>query len=193
MKEDENIQVEMSDDTRTSHQDWVRSLVDCHAASLTRYAISITGNIESARDVVQETFLRLCREEREKIQNYITPWLFKVCRSRALDYHRKEGRMTPLQDSSLARETSLDPTPSIAAEKKESSKLVHKALDTLPSNQREVIRLKFQNGLSYKEISDVTELSVSNVGFLLHSAIKSIRKELGSHYDLMPKPGESQS
>ena len=193
MKDDENKQDEMSDDTRTNHQDWVRSLVDCHAVSLTRYAVSITGDIESARDVVQETFLRLCREKREKIQSYITPWLFKVCRSRALDHHRKVGRMKPLQDSNLEHETAHEPLPSVAAEKKESSKLVLKAVDTLPSNQREVIRLKFQNGLSYKEISDITELSVSNVGFLLHTAIKSIRKELGSHYDMMPKPGESQS
>ena len=48
-------------------------------------------------------------------------------------------------------------------------------LGRLPENQQECIRLKFQNGLSYKEISEVTKLSVSNVGFLIHSGIKTIR------------------
>jgi DNA-directed RNA polymerase specialized sigma24 family protein len=48
----------------------------------------------------------------------------------------------------------------------------------LPKNQREVLRLKFQCDLSYKEISAVTQLSVTNVGFLIHTAIKTLRKEL---------------
>jgi RNA polymerase sigma-70 factor (ECF subfamily) len=45
----------------------------------------------------------------------------------------------------------------------------------LPVNQREVVRLKFQNQLSYEEIAAVTSLSVSNVGFLLHTALKTLR------------------
>ena len=40
------------------------------------------------------------------------------------------------------------------------------------------MRLKFQNGLSYKEISRVTELSVSNVGYLIHTAIQKLRQQL---------------
>lgn len=48
----------------------------------------------------------------------------------------------------------------------------------LPDNQREVLRLKFQAGLSYQEISQVTTLSVSNVGYLLHTAIKRLREQL---------------
>ena len=46
----------------------------------------------------------------------------------------------------------------------------------LPDNQQEVIRLKFQNDLSYREISEITGLSVSNVGFLLHVGIKRLRE-----------------
>jgi len=51
-------------------------------------------------------------------------------------------------------------------------------LDSLPLNQQEVVRLKFQNDLSYQEISRITKLSVSNVGFLIHTAIKTIRRKL---------------
>ena len=49
-------------------------------------------------------------------------------------------------------------------------------LDRLPETQQEVIRLKFQHGLSYKEISASTGLSVTNVGFILHTGIKRLRK-----------------
>ena len=63
-------------------------------------------------------------------------------------------------------------------EQKEELGRVLRILQTLPRNQQEVIRLKFQNGLSYREISEVTKLSVSNVGFLLHTGLKTVRQKL---------------
>ncbi len=53
-----------------------------------------------------------------------------------------------------------------------------KTLEQLPENQREVIRLKFQQELSYKEISEATGLAVGNVGFLLHTGLKRLRSLL---------------
>ena len=70
------------------------------------------------------------------------------------------------------------PDPSSLLQKKESLSRVQSMLADLSENQQEVVRLKFQAGLSYREISDVTGLSVSNVGFLLHTAIKTLRQNL---------------
>jgi RNA polymerase sigma-70 factor (ECF subfamily) len=53
-------------------------------------------------------------------------------------------------------------------------------IDRLPPNQQEVVRLKFQNGFSYKEISRITELSVGNVGFLIHTAVARLRTEFAA-------------
>ena len=53
-------------------------------------------------------------------------------------------------------------------------------IDHLPANQQEVVRLKFQNGFSYKEISQITALSVSNVGFLIHTAVARLRTEFAA-------------
>lgn len=53
-----------------------------------------------------------------------------------------------------------------------------KVLETLPVSQQEVIRLKFQNELTYKEISQVTGLSITNVGFLIHTGLKAIRQTM---------------
>ena len=50
----------------------------------------------------------------------------------------------------------------------------------LPASQQEVIRLKFQNGFSYKEISRITEHSVSNVGVLIHTAVQRLRAEFAA-------------
>ena len=70
-----------------------------------------------------------------------------------------------------------------SAETTETRELHQAALELLaelPEHQQEVVRLKFQSGLSYREIGDVTGLSVSNVGYLLHVALKTIRQRLAS-------------
>ena len=51
-------------------------------------------------------------------------------------------------------------------------------MSDLPDNQQECIRLKFQHGMSYKQISQITSLTVTNVGFLIHTGLKSVRREL---------------
>ena len=50
-------------------------------------------------------------------------------------------------------------------------------LNKLPDQQQEVIRLKVAHELSYREISDITGLTVSNVGYLLHTGLKSLREQ----------------
>jgi len=67
--------------------------------------------------------------------------------------------------------------PGEAAEQQDSHVQVLALIRQLPENQREVVRLKFQNDLSYKEIASITELSVSNVGFLLHTALRTLRAQ----------------
>ena len=57
---------------------------------------------------------------------------------------------------------------------------VIRLLEVLMMNQQEVVRLKFQNGFSYKEISRITALSVSNVGFLIHTAVARLRTEFAA-------------
>lgn len=53
-----------------------------------------------------------------------------------------------------------------------------KLIESLPANQREVVRLNFQNDLSYRESSCITRLSVSNVGALIHTAVKKFRAQM---------------
>jgi RNA polymerase sigma-70 factor (ECF subfamily) len=61
---------------------------------------------------------------------------------------------------------------------KEAEADVFRALADLPANQAEVIRLKFQNGFSYREISRVTKLTETNVGFLIHTGLKTMRQRV---------------
>jgi RNA polymerase sigma factor (sigma-70 family) len=162
-------------DTDTSS--WVRELLAEYQGALVRYAQHITSDLELARDAVQDTFLRLCSQDPKQLAGRIAPWLFTVCRNRALDLKRKERRMKPLEDAH-AIPTEAEDSPQKQAERREEMTNISRMMSQLPTNQQEVMRLKFQNGLSYKEISEVTGLTVSNVGFILHTAIRSMRKQL---------------
>jgi len=82
------------DNTRPA--EWVRAAVDRFAGPLIRYSQGITGDLEQARDVVQETFIRLCAEKPERVESHLAQWLFTVCRNLAIDGQRKRGRMTHL-------------------------------------------------------------------------------------------------
>jgi RNA polymerase sigma-70 factor (ECF subfamily) len=154
-----------------SKSEWIVEALNAHEAKLLRYATWLMGDLEGAREIVQETFLRLCKEKRtEEIAGYLPQWLFTVCRNLAFDTRKKEARMTPLGDAHIGVDSRLH--------EKQTAGEIFRMLDRLPKNQREVVYLKFQCDLSYKEISEITKLSVTNVGFLMHTALRGLRKEL---------------
>lgn len=165
--------------------EWVRLALERHEAGLLRYALSLTGDPDTARDVVQDTFLKLCEQEPGSVDGHMAQWLFTVCRNRAHDVHRKERRMSPLDELELESQEAAGPSPSASASDRDTAAALMTLLAGLPANQREVVRLKFQGQMSYEEIAAVTSLSVGNVGFLLHTAIKTLRRRL----DALDKPG----
>ena len=145
---------------------------------LVRYAGRIVRDVERARDVVQDTFLRLLKADNVPDADRLAQWLFTVCRNRALDVVRKEKRMTTLSDAHTDSAASGDPSPPDVAADREALGRLGRVLVTLPERQQEVIQLKFQNDFSYRQIAGVTGLSVSNVGFQIHTAIKTMRRQL---------------
>ena len=149
-------------------------------APLTRYATRLLGDPDRARDVVQDTFVKLMAQSPAAIDGHAVEWLFTVCRHRALDVLRKEGRMRRFEDGQIERVTAADPRPGRELEHAETHAAILRLIERLPPNQQEVVRLKFQNGFSYKEISRITELSVTNVGFLIHTAVARLRADFAA-------------
>jgi RNA polymerase sigma-70 factor (ECF subfamily) len=156
---------------------FVRSVVEQFQPQLLRYATRLLGDADRARDAVQDTFVRLLAQPRTTVDGHVAEWLFTVCRNRVFDINRKEGRMKRFAEGAAERVVAAEPRPGAELEAEETQAAVLRLIDRLPHNQQEVIRLKFQNGFSYKEISRITQLSVSNVGFLIHTAIKALQRE----------------
>jgi len=159
---------------------FVQTAVAEFQAPLTRYAARLVGDPDRARDVVQDTFVKLLSQQPGALNGHLAEWLFTVCRHRCLDVLRKEGRMKRFEEGQIERVTAEEPRPSRVIESAEIQEAVLRLIDQLPHNQQEVIRLKFQNGFSYKEISRITTLSVSNVGVLIHHAVARLRTEFAA-------------
>jgi RNA polymerase sigma factor (sigma-70 family) len=162
---------------------WIHSALDRHEAALVRYAaLKLGGDVERARDVVQEAFLRLCQQPRAEVEDHLAEWLHRVVRNLASDARRKESRMTTFSDEDTAHavEGARAPgdTPEEAIERQDTGAHVLERLARLPEKQREALRLKFQSGLSYKEIAAVMDETVGNVGWLIHVGLKGLRSRL---------------
>jgi RNA polymerase sigma-70 factor (ECF subfamily) len=162
---------------------WIQCAIEKHEGSLLRYAQHFVHDLETARDVVQDTFLQLCRRPDEELRPRVAQWLFTVCRNRAIDVCRKERRMKLAPEDQLADQLAqksdmVSMHPGAALEKSEAAEGLLAQVSRLPNRQQEVLRLKFNAGLSYKEIAEVTGLTSSNVGFILHTAISKLRQRL---------------
>ncbi len=156
----------------------IRTAVAKHERSLLRYAWQIVGDAERARDVVQDTFLKLCQQDTAGLDGHLTEWLYTVCRNRAIDICRKESRMKTMTPENASSQPTRGQDHVQKTEQQDSFQQVQRLLANLTENQQEVVRLKFQCGLSYKEISRVTQLSASNVGYLIHTAVQKLRTQL---------------
>ena len=143
---------------------------------LIAYASTILQNTDLARDVVQDTFIRLCEQDLTRIQKHLKSWLFTVCRNRAIDLLRKEARNQPMDDIGWKKVAGAGLQPDESVEANEQAHRLTQFLNRLTPNQREVILLKFQHGFSYQQIETITGLTSGNIGFLIHTGLKRLRE-----------------
>ena len=165
---------------RLSREAFVEQALAVHEAALMAYATTILNDLDRARDVVQDTFIRLCAQDPSKLEAGLKSWLFTVCRNRALDVLRKDKRSQPLDDLRWKKFAGPGLQPDEQADRQERLLQITGVLDRLSANQREVIILKFQQDLSYREIHEITGLSTGNIGFLIHAGLKRLREILPS-------------
>ncbi len=157
---------------------FIEQAVEDYESALIGYARTYLHDLERARDVVQDTFIRLCQQDLEKVRENLKAWLFTVCRNRCLDVIRKDKRIEPLDEIRWQRVAGTETAPDEQAENDEKIATVMRFMDRLPKNQKEVILLKFQQGMNYTEIHDVTGLTQGNIGFLIHTGLKRLREWL---------------
>lgn len=155
--------------------DDIESLVETYQGPLVRYATRLVGNRELAQDVVQETFLKyLERPLRFGEPRQWASWLYRVTHNRCIDILKRDSRRRQL-NLFAPKPASVEP-PGEGLIGEEQRRAVGRWLAKLKPEHRAVVLLFFDEGKTYKEICEITGLSSSNVGMILHRSLKRLRK-----------------
>lgn len=155
--------------------------------------ISFVPNQEDAEDIAQEVFVEIFNSiEKFKGESKLSTWIYRITTNKCLEFIRKKntkkrfGFMQSLMGNDLPIDRSSYFTefnhPGVQLENKEKTEILFAAIHKLPEAQRVVYTLNKIDDLSYKEVSEITDKSVSSIESLLFRAKKNLKKLLYDYY-----------
>lgn len=160
-------------------REWVLAALDQYEGRLVRYARRLLGEEEQARDVVQFAFLKLCDQSPDEIGERVAPWLYAVCRNRAMDLVRRARReKVNGKHAGWAAPTDAEDgghSPPYMLEQAELHTVLRGLVRQLPAAQREAIEL-WADGFSYGEIGGIIGKQEGHVRVLVHRGLKAVRE-----------------
>ena len=195
MTEQEVLKLVLAGDPRA-----IRSLVDHFQPMVLRTARGFLRNSDDARDVAQEVFIDIFTNiHRFQGQSRLSTWVYRIAVNRSLNYLRSNkkrlsNRSYSFENSESGQEGTMnlsDPTqknPAQILEQKEKSETLHAAIQSLPEKQRIAFTLAEYDDLSYKEIAEVMETSVSSVESLIFRGRKKLQEKLWKMYRNLDRP-----
>lgn len=168
-----------------------KSLVTNYQDLVFNTALGIVQNSEDAEDVAQEVFIQVYRSiDQFKGDARLSTWIYRITTTKALDHLRSRKRkkrfafITSLfgANDELVHEPVDFQHPGVTLDRKEQAALLFQMIAQLPENQKVAFTLHKTEELSYQEIADVMQLSVSAVESLLFRARQNLRKLLEKYY-----------
>ena len=146
---------------------------------LVRYAARQLGDVELARDLVQEAFIQVWERRRGwRPRGSARAYMYRIVRHQVIDEKRKQG----VRRRWAERQQQLDaPRPATPAEEFDAKVLAdafEAAVASLPDRRREVFELVFQRGLSHAEAATVLDISVQTVANQMSAALRSVRQAI---------------
>lgn len=174
---EEGLELEVSEPATLE----LETVIDDYQTVLLRYAAGVLNNADAAQDVVQEVFIRLhenwtrLRERGAQLKS----WLYRTTHNASVDYIRKESRLRFLHERK-SRETAVQQECAQQSRQDELEALVFEHINMLKPREREVLVLRLQDEMSYRQIADVLDRSEGYVGTLIHTATKKLTQSLRS-------------
>jgi RNA polymerase sigma-70 factor (ECF subfamily) len=161
-------------------------LIVQHQERLLRYLLYLTGDRETAEDLFQETWMRvLMRGSQFRGDSSFATWLFSIARNLAIDTCRGRRTVSSLDamcesdgESRPFEVADEGPSPFDRYQTQESAQRLAEALFSLEPRQREVLILRFHEGLSLEEIAQVTRASLSTAKSRLYRSLAALKPRI---------------
>jgi len=183
---------ELIDAIKTGNDQAFRELVDRYQVLVLNTCKALVHYMEDAEDLAQEVFIEAFRSaDKFRGDAKLSTWLYRIAVNKSLNFIRDNKRRKFFQSVSgnLLSTKELDVPvndvghrPDLEVENEQRRQNIYKAIDQLPENQRAAFTLNKFEDLSYKEIAEVLELSVSSVESLIHRAKLNLQKKLYQCY-----------
>jgi len=177
------------DKLRSGDPQALRQMIEQYQPMVLRTAKGFVKSTEDARDVTQEVFIDVITNiNKFGGKSSLSTWIYRITVNRSLNFLRKNKKRrifwNPVQedgdrvDPSNGIADSSRNNPSDILEQKELSIALHRALNSLPEKQQIAFTLAEFDDLSYKEIAEVMETSLSSVESLIFRARKKLQEKL---------------
>ncbi len=146
-----------------------------------RFAYGYLGDHDDAAEVAQKTLIRVYSglgslQETGKFSS----WIYRIANNLCLDEMKRAGRRKSEPLDPILSQDNANLSPDLIAEQKELGEFIHKALLTLPEEQRTVIILKEFEGLKFREIAEVLDQPENTVKSRMYYGLKALRKVLSN-------------
>ncbi len=158
-------------------------IYDRHQPAIYRYIIRQVGDVAMAEDLTSDVFVRLV----EKIDRFtyrghpLLAWLYTIARNLVTDYRRRAGRSLPLSLDEQVVSDTVGPEEDVEHRQVQDRVIV--AITYLTEDQRQVILLKFIEGLDNETVAQALDKSVGAVKALQHRALAALRRVLERNGD----------
>lgn len=162
----------------------ISQLIERHSSRVYDYIRMMVKDAQLADDIYQETFIKAVRvidEGRYKENGKFLSWVMRIAHNQVIDHFRAEKQNKNITPTTAGYDILAQTSP---AEKSIEEMLVgeqieadiRKLITYLPDEQQEVVRLRYYDGLSFKEISEQTEVSINTALGRMRYALINLRR-----------------
>lgn len=170
-----------------------RTLVDQHQEMVVNVCNSFLHNADDAMDVSQDVFIKIFESiHKYKGQAKLSTWIYRIAVNHSLNHIRSKKRRNWLntldnlfngdEDEKPVYEPADESSQEKQMEAEEEQQVMIKALQKLPDKQKTALTLNSYEEMAYKEIAEVMQIPVNQVGVLINRARKSIQQYLIDFY-----------
>lgn len=179
---------------RTGDRKAFNQLVLAHKDTILNVCYGFVKNTDEAEDLTQEVFLEIYKTiSKFQEQSALSTWMYRIAVSKSLDAlkHKKSVKRAAFFEKRVRSESANlemeqkagdTPNPEVTLEQKQQREFIDHCLQQLAETQRIAFILSQQDGLSYKEIAEVMDKSLSSVESLVHRSKQSLRKIMTELY-----------
>lgn len=165
------------------------SLIFRHKQKIYSFILSKTLDRDVSEDIFQDVFIKIIRNLKRGAYNEegkFLPWVMRISHNLVIDYFRKNNRMPKFDNTSEFDIFSVLSDSTLNAEKTmikaQNENDVKRLIEDLPENQKEVLIMRFYKDMSFKEISDLTNVSINTALGRMRYALINLRKMIDKHH-----------